>query len=190
MIDAAAPPRPVVRRRTVTADDVLADRGSRPFHRIVDRHPEAFRALLGVLNEPGAEEMLRRRSRKEPALAAVVDDLEDDDRITAVLDDPDDGDAFRRVVGLAVKAKMLRLGWAQAHRPRSMGRYTDRFRTAETYVPPDTSDLPPGHPLRVIEALEMCARIGTEEEQRRDVAEIRAAIARTRFGEGRPSRCS
>lgn len=185
MSEIATPRRPEVRRRTVTADDVRADRGSRPFHRLIDRHPEAFRALLAVLNDPGAEEMLRRRSRKEPALAAVVDDLEDDERITAVLDDPDDGDAFRRLVGLAVKAKMLRLGWEPAKRPRSMGRYTDRFRTAETYIPPNHDDLPPGHPLRILEALEMCARIGTPEEQRRDVEEIRAALARTRAEEGR-----
>lgn len=154
---------------------------------LIDRHPSAFEEMITVLNRRESEEQLIARASREPALAAVVQQLEARPHILAVLDDPDhrdDGLRFRQLVGVAVKLKMRRLGWTTTGRKGSMARYTDRFGSAEMYeaAGPVAND----YATRVRAALARMREIGTEEERQRDGEELMAALAETRRLEGRP----
>lgn len=166
---------------------------------LIDRHPSAFEEVVTVLNRRESEEQLVARASREPALAAVVQQLEARPNIVAVLDDPDqrdDGLRFRQLVGVAVKLKMRRLGWTTTGRKGSMARYTDRFGSAEMYeradpAPSKGADGARGtdadsYRERALAGLAEMRKIGTEEERQRDREELLAALAETRRLEGRP----
>jgi hypothetical protein len=159
------------------------DRHGAKYAAFVRRHPDAFSRVFAVLNDPASERrMIDTSVDGEPALLAVVAQIEATPTIRAVLADDGATQRFRQAVGVAVKLKMERLRWAPMGKQASVARRAEFFKKAERFVPiPDDERI-----ARQLAVLDEIAAIGSAEEQERDVEELMAALRATRAAEGRP----
>lgn len=169
----------------LSGNDFLADATGARYADVVDRDPEAFARTLMILNQPEMESRLVEVAEREPALAAAVRALEEDVVVTTALEQPEKRhrDRFKRMVGVAVRLKMERLGWQKATGQGSMARYSRHFGTARRY---ERATDAISYRERALAGLAEMRKIGTEEERQRDREELMAALAETRRLEGRP----
>lgn len=71
-----------------------------------------FERLFALLNDPENEANLIEASEEgRPALEGIVDVIETDPEIRAILQTGPDGYQFRMSVGFAIRVKMAELGW-------------------------------------------------------------------------------
>ena len=118
---------------SLTLADFQADRFGAQHHAMLAAHPVVTARLLEILNDPTNEErMVRAEGRDLPPLAGVVSIIEADSVLGGALKSPTSGKEFRLAVAVAVKLKMLSLGWSTNGRKGRVGesRY---FTTAERF---------------------------------------------------------
>ena len=110
--------------------------------------------------------------------------IEADPAIVRVLEAEQDGRRFCQAVGVAIKLKMEKIGWA-ATGMKGIIRGSNYFTKAERFVkePPLDGDEYKARALAVLDAI---AEIGDAEEQEQTYHEIKEALAATRRAEGRP----
>jgi hypothetical protein len=119
----------------LTLADFKGSRFGEPHLALLTAHPTFTARLLQILNDPVNEDRLvRAEARDLPALAGVVGVIEADSVLIGALKSPTSGKEFRLAVAVAVKLKMLSLGWSTNGRKGQVGdsRY---FTTAERFKP-------------------------------------------------------
>ncbi|HYI61585.1 MAG TPA: hypothetical protein VEW93_07245 [Acidimicrobiales bacterium] len=157
------------------------DRHASRYRSVLNSHPDAFSALLNVLNDPANEQRLQDASdRDEAALRGIERQLTENSAVLAAIVDDRDGPRFRQAVGVAVRLKMQRLGWSTSGR-RGPAR-GPHFTKAEKYV--RAEDISAADRARA--ALDQVAAIGSEDERRQTGEQLLSALAITRASEGRP----
>lgn len=151
----------------------------------IDAHPEAFNRLFTLLNDYDNEHRLASAEiHGFPALAGVVRLIEADHAIARALENDQDGRCFRQAVGIAVRLKMEKIGWATTGRKGSI-RGSTYFTKAERFIkePPLDGE---EYTARALAALDAISNIGDAEEQEQTYRDIKEALAATRRAEGRP----
>jgi len=149
----------------------------------LDSHPVAFRRLLEVLNDPANEQRLvDAEVHGMPALAGVVRFVESDPDIAQVLHRGSQSNRFRQTVGVAVKLKMAKLGWATTGRKGSV-RGALHFTKAEHYEP--RREVAPHDTDRALAALDRVLRIGDDDERTETGRFLAETLAAARASEGR-----
>ena len=141
------------------AEDFIHDPHARKYRGQLDDHPLAFERLFDLLNDPANEfRLIDAELYDKPALAGVVQFIEDDPAIAPVLEQP----RFRQTVGVAVKLKMAKLGWQKTGRKGIVtgARY---FRKAERYT--RHLDADPGYAATTPAALKTAVQTGDENER-------------------------
>ena len=150
----------------------------------LDRHPEAFRRLFALLNDPTNEQRLvDAEMHRLPALCGVVRFIESDPAIEPVLAEGRGAHRFRQTVGVAVKLKMAKLGWRTTGRKGTV-RGATYFTKAEHYAAAETPGDDPRE--KALAALDAVAEIGDDTEREATGRRLMAALAATRRAEGRP----
>lgn len=170
--------------RQLSQDDFAADRHAARYRKEFELHSAAMQRLLQLLNAPDSERRLQDAELRHglPALAGVVEDVERDAAIEAVLRSGSDGYRFRQTVGVAVKLKMARLGWRTTGRKGTVRR-ARYFTKAEHYEPERAG--PDDARSRGLAALDAVAQIGDAHERADTGRELLDALAQTRAAEGR-----
>jgi hypothetical protein len=118
---------------TVTLHE-LTDEGGR-FRRPGDE--SAFRSLQRILDDPKS---IRRMEDAEaihdsPALAGIVQEIEEDPRIAEILEPKDSAAvAFRQLVGYQVLMAMERNGWRKRDHSKGRLRQSQYFTLSQRYV--------------------------------------------------------
>jgi hypothetical protein len=164
-------------------DDFRRDPHAARYVAQFDEHPRAMARLIEILNEPANEQRLEdAANRGDPALKGVVSYVEGDAAINDVLATGAAGHRFRQTVGVAVRLKMERLGWATTGRKGSMGK-ARHFTKAERYAPGRSPA--DDYETRALAALDAVAAIGDEDERAETGRVLMEALAATRAAEGR-----
>lgn len=170
--------------RELSTQDFDRDLHASKYQREIDAHPEAFNRLFALLNDYDNEHRLASAEiHGFPALAGVVRLIEADPAIARVLQADQDGRCFRQAVGVAVRLKMEKIGWAATGR-KGFVRGSTYFTKAERFVkePPLNGD---EYKARALAAMDTISNIGDAEEQEQTHREIKEALAATRRAEGR-----
>ncbi len=118
---------------SLTLADFKADRFGGPHFAMLTAHPVVTDRLLAILNDPDNENrMVRAEGRDLPPLSGVVGIIEADPVLNGALRSPTSGKEFRLAIAVAVKLKMLSMGWSTNGRKGQVGdsRY---FTTAERF---------------------------------------------------------
>src|SRR4051794_25648915 len=113
----------------ITPESFKSDSHAAGYVPALEPNPEAFTALLGILNDPANEPFLVAAAHFDhSALDAVVQEVEAVPAIVPLLSI----DRFKQAVGVAVRLRMEELGWHTTgqKRPVKLGRY---FKKAELY---------------------------------------------------------
>ena len=171
--------------RDLSTKDFDQDPHAAKYRGEIDAHPEAFNRLFALLNDRSNEhQMTSAEIHGFPALSGVVRLIEADPSILHVLEAGQDGYRFRQAVGVAVRLKMEKIGWAKTEK-KGIVRGSCYFTKAERYVkePPLNGD---EYKARALAAMDAIAEIGNAEEQEQTYREIKEALAATRRAEGRP----
>ena len=171
--------------RELSAEDFDRDPHAAKYRGEIDAHPEAFNRLFALLNDHANEHHLASAENYGfPALSGVTCFIEADPAIVRVLESSRDGCRFRQAVGVAIKLKMEKIGWA-ATGMKGIVRGSNYFTKAERFVkePPLDGD---EYKARALAAMDALAEIGDAEEQEQTYREIKEALAATRRAEGRP----
>jgi hypothetical protein len=168
---------------TISDQAFLADSHAARYRDVAENHPDAFAALLTILNDPTHQAGLVAAERFGlPALSGVVQAVESDANIVQVLRSA--GSArFRQAVGVAVRLTMEALGWTTTGRKGPV-KGAAFFKRAERYRAPENGPSSPESRARA--ALEAVAAIGDEEERVRTGSELLTGLAATRRAEHRP----
>ncbi|MDQ3310934.1 MAG: hypothetical protein M3501_03520 [Actinomycetota bacterium] len=168
----------------LTRNDFATDTHAAKYRSTLDGHSIATGRLIEILNEPANEQRLVDAELDgRPALSGVVRYVEGDDAIREILETGSDGHRFRQAVGVAVRLKMERLGWATTGTKGSV-RGARHFKKAERYARRATDVATSAD--RMLAALEAVTRIGDEAERRETGNQLMVALAATRAREGRP----
>jgi len=166
----------------LTREDFDTDTHAAKYRSTLDGHSIATGRLIEILNEPANEQrLIDAEIDGRPALAGVVRAVEGDDAIREILETGLAGHRFRQAVGVAVRLKMERLGWATTGTKGSV-RGAGHFKKAERYAPRRNTD----ETARARAALDAVLRIGDEDERDRTGRQLMTALADTRRREGRP----
>ena len=171
--------------RELSVEDFDQDLHAAKYRGEIDAHPEAFNRLFALLNDYDNEHRLASAEiHGFPALAGVVRLIEADPAIMCVLKADQDGRRFRQAVGVAVRLKMEKIGWA-ATGMKGTVRGSSYFTRAERYIkesPLDNDD----YKARALAAMDSINQVEDLEEQEQTYREIKEALAATRRAEGRP----
>lgn len=166
----------------LTREDFDTDTHAAKYRSTLDGHSIATGRLIEILNEPANEQrLIDAEIDGRPALAGVVRAVEGDDAIREILETGLAGHRFRQAVGVAVRLKMERLGWATTGTKGSV-RGAGHFKKAERYAPRQNTD----ETSRARAALDAVLRIGDEDERDSTGRQLMTALADTRRREGRP----
>ena len=171
--------------RELSAEDFDRDPHAAKYQGEINAHPEAFNRLFALLNDHANEHQLTSaESYGFPALSGVVRLIEADPSILHVLEAGQDGHRFRQAVGVAIRLKMEKIGWA-ATGMKGTVQGSSYFTKAERFIkePPLDGD---EYKARALAAMDAIAEIGDAEEQEQTYREIKEALAATRRAEGRP----
>lgn len=171
--------------RELSTEDFDRDPHAAKYRGEIDAHPEAFNRLFALLNDHANEHQLTSaESYGFPALSGVARFIEADPAIVRVLEASQDECRFRQAVGVAIKLKMEKIGWA-ATGMTGIVRGSCYFTKAERFVkePPLDGE---EYKARALAAMDAIAEIGDAEEQEQTYREIKEALAATRRAEGRP----
>lgn len=167
----------------LTREDFDTDTHAAKYRSTLDGHSIATGRLIEILNEPANEQrLIDAEIDGRPALAGVVRAVEGDDAIREILETGLAGHRFRQAVGVAVRLKMERLGWATTGTKGSV-RGARHFKKAERYARRATDV---DESARARAALDAVLRIGDEDERDRTGRQLTTALADTRRREGRP----
>ena len=102
---------------------------------VLTAHPVPAGRLIDLLNDPVNEErMVHAEALDRPPLAGVVHVIEGDAQILGALGSRTSGKTFRQAVEVAVKLKMLDLGWSTTGR-RGQVANSKFFEKAERFKP-------------------------------------------------------
>lgn len=118
----------------LTLSDFKTDRQGVVALDVLVAHPAPTRRLLDLLNDPATEKrMVHAEEQDRPPLAGVVSLIEGDSQIVGALGSRTSGKKFRLAVAIAVKMKMLDMGWSTTGRqgPVPNAKYfekADRFK--------------------------------------------------------------
>lgn len=170
--------------RELSVEDFDQDLHASKYRGEIDAHPEAFNRLFALLNDYDNEHRLASAEiHGFPALAGVVRLIEADPTIARVLPADQDGQCFRQAVGVAVRLKMEKIGWAATGR-KGIVRGSTYFTKAERFIkePPLDGD---EYKARALAALDVISNVGDAEEQEQTYRDIKEALAATRHAEGR-----
>ncbi len=148
------------------------------------RHPKAFARLFALLNDPPNEQrLIDAEMHGLPALCGVIRFIESDPTINAVLIEDRTGHRFRQTVGVAVKLKMVKLGW-EGTGSKGTVKGAKYFTKAEHYVA--AHSLPDDPTTTALAALDAVTAIGDDDERDATGRELMSALTLTRHDEGRP----
>jgi hypothetical protein len=110
---------------------VKADRHAAGYAPVLEDNPKATDAFFARLNQPETPTALTVASRLgHPALSGVVEDIEAEPSIAAVLDVA----RYRQAVGVVIRLCMDQLGWHTTGKKATVKGAT-RFGKAEVYAP-------------------------------------------------------
>ena len=184
-------------RRNITADDFARDPHAAKYQGELARHPEAYGLLFALLNDPANEQRLvDAEMHGLPALCGVVRFIETSPKFVAMLAGGPSSFRARQTVGVAVKLKMVKLGWRATGRKGAV-KGAAYFTKAERYVAdaaaptsaapasPDPAVLADSPASRALSALDTVAAIGDIDERAHTGRHLLEALAATRRSEGR-----
>ena len=101
----------------LTLDQFTADRHGAAAHEVLAAHPVPTQRLLALLNDPDNERrMVHAEELDRPPLAGVVHLIEGDAQLVGAMGSRTSGKRFRAAVAVAVKMKMLDMGWSTTGR--------------------------------------------------------------------------
>lgn len=170
--------------RELSTKDFDHDLHAAKYRGDIDAHSEAFNRLFALLNDYDNEHRLASAEiHGFPALAGVVRLIEADPAIARALENDQDGQRFCQAVGVAIRLKMEKIGWA-AVGMNGIIRGSSYFTEAERFIkePPLDGD---EYKVRALAATDAISKIGDVEEQEQTYREIKEALAATRHAEGR-----
>lgn len=102
---------------SLTLAQFKSDRFGATVHDVLSAHPVPTQCLLDLLNDPANEQrMVHAEDLDRPPLAGVIQLIESDGRIAGALGSRTSGKRYRAAVAVAVKLKMLDLGWSTTGR--------------------------------------------------------------------------
>lgn len=156
-----------------------ADSYATRFLGTIDAQPAVADRLFDLLNDPSNERRLADAAADgRPAVSGIARLLASDPDIGGALQNRSDH-RLRQLIGVAVRLKMERLGWATTGRKATVG--SEHIGKAEVYAR--------GHDdasARALAALDRVSEIGDESERADTVSVLVAALAASRAAEGRP----
>jgi len=156
-----------------------ADAYATRFLGTIDARPDLADRLFALLNDPANEQRLAdAASDGRPAISGVSRLLESDPVVGAALQDRADH-RLRQLIGVAVRLKMERLGWATTGRKATVG--SEHIGKAEVYTRGENNAA-----SLAMAALDRLTGIGDEAERAATVATLLGALAESRAAEGRP----
>jgi hypothetical protein len=120
---------------SLTLDTFKSDRYGVTALDALKAHPVPTQRLLDLLNDPANEQrMMHAEELDRPPMAGIVHLIEGDPQIVGALGSRTSGKKFRLAVAVAVKMKMLDLGWSTTgrHGPVANAKY---FEKAERFKP-------------------------------------------------------
>jgi hypothetical protein len=172
------------RTTRLTPEDFVDDSHAAKYLGELDTRPEVARRLLAILNDPANEQRLvdAEPAHDRPALSGVVRSVDSDDVIHQVLASGSSGYRFRQTVGVAVRLKMEKPGWATSGR-KGADPGAHYFTKAERYTRRREIDL--DHTDQALAALSSMEHMGDDDERRATGAYLIDALAATRAAEGR-----
>lgn len=155
------------------------DRYATRFLGAIDAQPAVADRLFALLNDPANERRLGDASADgRPAVSGIARLLASDPVIGGALQNRADH-RLRQLIGVAVRLKMERLGWATTGRKATVG--SRHIGKAEVYA--RSRDDSKG---RALAALDRVSEIGDETERAETVGALIDALAASRAAEGRP----
>ena len=113
----------------LTLNQFKSDRDGSAALKVLSEHLVPTRHLLDLLNDPANElRMTHAEELDKPPLAGIVHLLEGDAQLLGALGSRTSGKRFRSAVSVAVKIKMLDMGWSTTgrHGPVTNSRYFER----------------------------------------------------------------
>ncbi len=114
---------------SLTLNQFKFDRDGVVALKVLTEHLVATQHLLDLLNDPASEQQMTRAEELDrPPLAGIVHLLEVDAQLAGALGSRTSGKRFRSAVTVAVKIKMLDMGWSTTgrHGPVTNSRYFER----------------------------------------------------------------
>jgi len=126
---------PYTRQMTLSLSQFKTDRHGAAAFEVLDAHKVPTQRLLDLLNDPANEQrMVHAEQRDQPPMAGVVALIEGDAQILGALKSPTSGKKYRVAVAVAVKLKMLDMGWSTTGRQGQVGN-SKFFEKAERFKP-------------------------------------------------------
>ena len=155
------------------------DRYATRFLGAIDAQPAVADRLFALLNDPANEQRLDDAAADgRPAVSGIARLLASDPVIGGALENRADH-RLRQLIGVAVRLKMERLGWATTGRKATVGsRYIGK---AELYTRSHDDSR-----ARALAVLDRISEIGDESERAETVSALVDALAATRAADGRP----
>jgi hypothetical protein len=102
---------------TLSLEQFKSDRHGATALEVLAAHPVPTQRLLDLLNDPDNErKMVHAEELDRPPLAGVVHLIEGDAQIVGALGSRTSGKKYRLAVAVAVKMKMLDMGWSTTGR--------------------------------------------------------------------------
>jgi hypothetical protein len=120
---------------SLTLNQFKSDRYGLPALDALEGHPVPTQRLLDLLNDPANEQrMVHAEELDRPPMAGIIHLIEGDPQIAGALGSRTSGKKFRLAVAVAVKMKMLDMGWSTTGRqgPVANSKY---FEKAERFKP-------------------------------------------------------
>lgn len=126
---------PTLPEMSLTLSQFKSDRHGVTAFEVLSAHPVPTQRLLDLLNDPENERrMVYSEEHDRPPMAGVVQLIEGDAQISGAMASRTSGKKFRLAVAVAVKMKMLDMGWSTTGRqgPVTNSKY---FEKAERFKP-------------------------------------------------------
>jgi hypothetical protein len=113
--------------------DDFTDRPDSGYRSELERNPEATKRLFEIIDDrDNVQRLIHVSEVGVPALAGIVNQLEESPEIAAVIRSRKSGLRYRQAIGVAVKKKMLERGWGTTGRKGSLSK-SKYFKVAEIY---------------------------------------------------------
>lgn len=116
--------------------DEFFNRGDTSFYRELPlQHPHAVDRLFALLNCPtNAQRLIDAAADGRPALEGLVEQVETDPDIRAVLQTDGVGDLFKKLIGVVVRHRMGELGWVKDGQRKAELRNAEFIRKSQCYI--------------------------------------------------------
>jgi hypothetical protein len=155
-----------------------ADSYATRFLGAIDAREAVADRLFALLNDPANERRLADAAAEgRPAVSGITRLLASDPVIGGALQNRGDH-RLRQLIGVAVRLKMERLGWATTGRKATVG--SEHIGKAEVYARSHDDSR-----ARALAALDRASEIGDESERAETVSSLFDALAASRAADGR-----